>query len=182
MLFVNNGVSLWDNVLHTKAIEESGVFVDMYEKSLLMKSCFLRKVLENDCELIFSWANDPICRQNSFQSGKIPFSEHKLWFEEKLKNAKCFFYILVLSGNDIGQIRVDVTDEIGVISYAISPKYRGQGFGNIIIKLIENECMNIKELHGEVKVSNIGSCRCFEKNGYSFSEKDGIRTYIKKII
>ena len=42
---------------------------------------FLRKVTNEDMELLFTWTNEASTRLNSFRSAKIDYEEHKEWFK-----------------------------------------------------------------------------------------------------
>ena len=47
---------------------------------------FLREALQLDVELLYKWANDPIVRQNSFQTEEIPHDTHREWFDRMMEN------------------------------------------------------------------------------------------------
>lgn len=71
----------------------------------------------------------------------------------------------------IGKIRHALTEHSrtigGNIGYAISNKYRGKGYGTIILKMLLEKAkeMNIKEKLLTVEKSNPTSKRVIEKNG-----------------
>lgn len=70
----------------------------------------LRKVTIEDAKTLFDWSNDPVTRQNSFQSKPITWDEHISWLRKKLNDENCFFYILTDGVNDCGTIRLDCID------------------------------------------------------------------------
>jgi ribosomal-protein-alanine N-acetyltransferase len=139
-------------------------------KPNLQTEIFLRKVYEKDCDLIYSWANDEQVRMNSFDHEKIIYQDHVKWFNKRISGKNNYFFILVNKDTDVGYIRLDVENQIGIISYSISKDFRGNGYGTIIIEKLEEkvkECeFDIHELYGEVKFTNKASQRIFKKLGY----------------
>ena len=76
----------------------------------------LRKAKEDDCDLLYRWANDPKVRKNSFNKEKIDYEEHKKWFENKLNSDKSYMFILK-DEVPLGQIRIDIEDNIGFYQF-----------------------------------------------------------------
>ncbi len=132
----------------------------------------LRKAEQNDCELLWDWANDPKVRQASFYSRPILWKEHKQWFTTKIKEIGSYIFIAENeSGIPIGQIRFEISKSIANISYSVQKKYRGLGFGETIlrvgiIKLVELINQSIS-FQGHVKPENIVSQKIFKKVGFS---------------
>lgn len=153
-----------------------------------MSKIFLKKAQWPDVDLLFAWTNDNEVRSNSFNSTPIEYENHKKWFGDCIKNENADIYICYSDNDPVGQVRLNYEDDRAVISYSISCKYRGKGFGKIIIKLIEAEVISnhpvINCLVGSVKTSNIASQKIFEYLEY---EKYLVTTdsehfdYIKKI-
>lgn len=142
----------------------------------------LRPVREDQCYLLFKWANDETVRRNSFNSHEIDYEEHKKWFESKIKSPNTFIYIGYNDeGTPVGQIRVDVEEGIGVIDYSIDKRYRGQGYGTQLLKEIvlkfRNEGRRVQKLLGKVKMENVPSRRAFQKAGYKCIKRNGIVEY-----
>lgn len=136
-----------------------------------MPKVYLRKAEWADVDLLYEWANDSEVRNNSFNIAKIGYEEHKTWFKNSLRDKDVDLYICYLDSMPIGQIRLNYTGETAAISYSIADKYRGQGFGKIIIKLIEAEVVaaypKVKFLSGSVKLDNVASQRIFEENDFA---------------
>lgn len=136
-----------------------------------MNNLRLRKVEENDIELIFNWSNDKDVRKNSFHMQPIKWEEHVKWFKNIIENKNVCFFILENDGKPIGQIRIKFEkDDEGIISFSISKEFRGFGFGKEILKLIEEQLnkINMKcKLIGLVKRDNIASQKSFVINGYT---------------
>lgn len=54
----------------------------------------LRKMTENDLEMVLQWRNAPEVRENMYNNQVISLDEHKKWFQKTLedKNKKYFIY------------------------------------------------------------------------------------------
>lgn len=148
-------------------------------------SLYLKKATIEDAEDVLSWRNDPTTRENSFTKGEISLLSHMNWFQRKLANPNCHIFILMDGDVKVGNIRVDVTEDVGEISYMIAPEARGKGYGKKIIALAENEMRNdetgVKALTGMVLKSNGASCHCFEANGYTAENAGDSFCYSKSI-
>ncbi|WP_029231888.1 GNAT family N-acetyltransferase [Butyrivibrio sp. VCB2006] len=140
----------------------------------------LRRATMDDALDVLVWRNDETTRQNSFTQDLISQEDHLKWFKRKLEDENCIMYILE-DGTSVGSIRLDVTDNIGEISYMIAPDKRGKGYGKKILKLVEqtSEAGEIKSLVGFVNESNPASAKCFESNGYVKLIANNIYCYIK---
>lgn len=135
-------------------------------------------------DLLFKWCNDPECRKNSLQTHKITYEEHCAWFKNKMEDKNCYMYIAQIEDQPVGQIRVDVQDNEGRISYSVAKEHRGKGIGREMLSLIEKQnevCNMVARFVATVKKDNIGSRRCFEKLGYKGSFNKDVYCYIKDI-
>lgn len=139
----------------------------------------LKNVCENDRDLLFQWVNDKQCRANSFHSAAVSYAEHCAWFAEKLNDNMCQMYIYYVDETPMGQIRIDLKNGEGYISYSVANEYRGQGHGFNMLKLVESKLQNgISRLIGFVKYDNIASQRIFSKSNYvEVRKKDYIKYY-----
>lgn len=167
----------------TQHIFYNNVYIDVVIHSKINSNIlFLRKAETNlDALMLFDLANDITVRENSFSKREISIIEHFKWFNEKITNNETRIYILTdLYKSYIGQIRIDKIDEYFEIDYSISCSYRGRGFGNRILQLLQNELGNMNFL-AKVKTENIPSKKVFNNNGFKLHlEKDGVSVYIKK--
>lgn len=157
--------------------------VKTLKKSEGLQMITLTVVKKEDCALIYNWANEPTVRKKSFNSKKITYEEHKKWFDKKLNDENCRMYILEIDGIKIGQIRVDIENEVAMLSYSIGKEYRGKGNGVIMLTLLEEKLIKEKVsiIRGLVKYENIASKKCFEKCGYTKIEKEDYIVYEKII-
>ncbi len=91
-------------------------------------------------------------------------------------------FILMDGQDKVGNIRVDVTDDFGEISYMIAPEMRGRGYGTMAIGLVEKEMPDtVRSLMGLTLKTNTASGRCFEKNGYTSSDAGDALCYSKSL-
>ena len=143
----------------------------------------LRNANEGDCDLLFEWVNDSEVRQMSFNSNTIAYDEHKNWFYNKLCSSLIHMFIICVDEKPVGQIRIVIENNEGIISFSIANDYRGQGYGSralqhIINKVKEKE-LKIDKLVGKVKYGNMQSQKAFERAGYkSVDRQDHIEYYI----
>ena len=86
----------------------------------------LRKPTVKDMEMYFNWANDPIVREQSYNSSIIDLESHKQWFESALNNEANFMRICQNSvGEDIGQVRIQKQKNKGYRGYIFSREING---------------------------------------------------------
>ncbi len=115
----------------------------------------LRRVREEDCEIVWQWANDPQVRAASFSSGAIPWKRHAEWFRSKLDSGACLFYIATTGSEaPIGQIRYDLEGDQAVVSISLDQKQRGHGYGTNLIRLSARELFDSRPValvHAYVK-------------------------------
>ena len=128
-----------------------------------------RSVCEEDCRLIWEWANEPNVRAVSFSTELIPWERHVQWFKSKLNDSDCIFYVAINEESPIGQVRYDVNGNESVISISIDQKFRGQGYGSAIIQLTSRtlfDVSNVNVIRAYVKQGNEVSARAFVKAGF----------------
>lgn len=131
---------------------------------------FLRKAEYDDLDLLFKWANDPVVRNNSFDSTPIQYENHVAWFNKMMDDVSILQFILMDADIPVGQIRLNVKDDEAEIGYSIGSEFRGKGYGHKILQLIADRITNdypyIKTLVAKVKPDNIASNKLFESEGY----------------
>lgn len=141
-----------------------------------------------DMKAVFELSNDSLVRLNSFNQEKISWENHQTWFENKINNKNCLFYIVKNEENNlISQVRIDkINPAEGDISISVSPLFRGKGYGAKILKMVSEKAsseQNIKKINAYIKNENITSQKMFEKAGYilkeTFPEKVRYEYYAK---
>ncbi|MBN2382472.1 UDP-2,4-diacetamido-2,4,6-trideoxy-beta-L-altropyranose hydrolase [bacterium] len=138
----------------------------------------LSAVQEGDCKLIWDWANDPEVRNVSFSSQSIPWDNHVQWFNAKLNDPDCLFYIAYNGfGTPVGQVRFDNNGRESVISISIDKKFRGRGYGKMMIEVGARDLFKVSDaltIHAYIKQDNGASKRVFMKAGFHDSEMKNI--------
>ncbi|MFZ7133086.1 MAG: GNAT family N-acetyltransferase [Eubacteriales bacterium] len=144
-----------------------------------------RAISPSDCDLLYKWANDESVRKNAFNSDKIDYESHKKWFQNKLDSKNTLIYIILKDNTPIGQIRIDIQNDYGIIDYSIVFKYRGQGLGKSSLKSIGNrinvDCPTLNKLVGRVKFNNVSSQKAFESADFKKEKKNGYFEYQIKL-
>src|SRR3546814_638174 len=121
---------------------------------------------ETDLLKTFDWANNGQIRSFFFNKDRVDFETHKNWFEQKLNNEDCFYYIGELHENVFGSIRFDIEADKASISYLVDPQYQNQGLGTILLKkgldAFRKESNVVKIVCGEVFLENSASLKVFQ--------------------
>ncbi len=151
-------------------------------------SIYLRLVNNHDVDLLFHWANQDSVRMNSFNSQKIPYEDHVVWFSKAISNPDIAMYILEDCGIPVAQIRlvIERDNETATINYSVSEEHQGLGYGKKIISLVDHapviNSLQIKRLIAKVKASNTASVSVFRSNGYrEIFIEDNVFTFQKEL-
>ena len=142
----------------------------------------LRNVIKEDVRLIFDWANEIEARNMALNPSMIDWDAHLIWFESKLNDSNCFFYILQKNNINIGVIRFD-KNELNefIISYSIDKNHRGLGLGALILEKGLEMIRSLK-IEGKfiayVKETNMSSIKIFLKNSFKKTGEDIINNHI----
>lgn len=135
----------------------------------------LRKPTTEDMEIYFSWANDPVVREQSYNSSIIDLESHKQWFESALNNQAYFMCICQNTmGEDIGQVRIQKQkdkNKEALIGISIDSNHRGKGYAKEILIIATD--LFLKSNHGflinaYIKEGNLSSKLAFENAGFYF--------------
>lgn len=133
-----------------------------------------REIKKDDCLKLLEIANDDEVRESSFNSDKIDLENHKIWFENILKDDSTKFFVLEFENDIVGQIRFDFDEKHPVISISLNKKYRGLSLSKF---LFSKALDAIKEdiILAYIKSDNIRSIGFFESIGFEFEEKCSIK-------
>lgn len=143
---------------------------------------FLKHACRKECDLLFNWANEISARENSFNGNEINYDEHVNWFDNKLNSNNSVIFLFFYNNIPIGQVRTDIENKAGIISYSLDENYRGQGLSIEMLRLLESSVNNdVNKLIGYVKFSNTSSQKIFEKLGYVKSVNESFIKYHKFI-
>ncbi len=128
---------------------------------------------ESDLMDIFNLSNDPIVRKNSCNQHTIRLEDHIKWFNDKIRDENCIFYIVRSCERDfIGQVRFDEIKQksaVYLLNISLSVGYRGKGLGYNILEQASNkliEGFKVKKIVAYVKTFNVASAKIFKKAGY----------------
>ena len=138
----------------------------------------LRPVREDDCRLLYEWANDPIVRAQSFSSRPIEWDEHSAWFRARLDDAASLLYVAVDGDSSVGQIRYDVNGKGAVVSVSVADGFRGRGYASRMIRLGSQKLFATNAaavIHAYVKTGNTASLQAFRNAGFSIFGTEAVR-------
>jgi UDP-2,4-diacetamido-2,4,6-trideoxy-beta-L-altropyranose hydrolase len=139
----------------------------------------LRPVAAADREQVWQWANAPDVRAASFSSETIAWAVHTQWFDQKLKDPDCRFWIAEDEGGQaVGQIRFDRRERQAVISVIVDAACRGGGCGSLLIWLASRRLFaenDVELIRAFIKPNNPASIRAFERAGYGRGKDDTVR-------
>lgn len=135
----------------------------------------LRPVKTQDIKNIYNLSNEDEVRQNSFNTDKIKFEDHEIWFKTKIADSNNLFLAVEIQNNFAAQVRFDLEGDNVIVSISINKKYRGLGLGtNILkksIKYLKTFNPSVKTLKACIKESNKTSIKFFENFGFIFEKK-----------
>jgi UDP-2,4-diacetamido-2,4,6-trideoxy-beta-L-altropyranose hydrolase len=134
----------------------------------------LRPARNDDCDILWRWANDPGTRNASFRPASIAWDQHREWFEKSLSDDQTLIMIAEDSGNPIATLRMkNEGDGVAQISITLAPEARGKGLAAYLIERGSREAaalMDTRRVEALIKPENIASRRAFENAGYLFIE------------
>jgi len=138
----------------------------------------LQPVCGEDCGLIWTWANDPEVRAASFCGEPISWDAHVCWFQGRLEDENCHFYIARdHHETPVGQVRYETRQNEAVISLSLDPQARGKGYGAGIIRLSARTLFRDTEVcrvKAYVKPDNHASLLAFAKAGFARSGEEEV--------
>lgn len=124
----------------------------------------LRKAVLQDALLVYKWATDPAVRTNSISQEIFPFSDHINWFEKKIIDPSCEYFILE-SYCPHGQVRLDSREDHVLISLQIDACFQGFGLAAKMLRMAMDK-HGPALYHAQVKNSNIPSLKLFRNLGF----------------
>ena len=130
----------------------------------------IRKIDTEDWDDLLIWRNDELTRKMSINGGIVKKEDHYSYMDKMSKNNNREQFIFIHDNKKIGTIRIDkLNDEFVEFSYTINPKYRGNGYGSLMMKLFLFD--KVGKYRCEIKPENIGSIKMVEKNGFQYKYK-----------
>jgi UDP-2,4-diacetamido-2,4,6-trideoxy-beta-L-altropyranose hydrolase len=131
----------------------------------------LRRVRNDDCQLLWRWANDTEVREASFITEAILWEDHVRWFSQKRNDPSWLQFIAVDDREQpVGQVRFDLKDgESAEIGVSIDRERQGSGYGKLILELAAAELFRtttVRTINAFIKIGNLKSINAFEKAHY----------------
>lgn len=141
------------------------------------KAIYLRPFRKEDIKIWFDWFNDPLVTRH-MNKGILPNTEAKQeeYFEKLLKSKSDLQLAICLKKDDaligiVGVHKIDPVHRNGDVSIIIGNRdHWGRGFAKEAIGLIVKHAftkMNLERLTAGMPVTNKGSRKCFEGNGFT---------------
>ena len=139
-----------------------------------------REVTEDDIDVLFEWANDPVTRLNSFSEEKIDYANHIEWVNYKLNCSECVFLIFENAQNQkIGFVRFDKEFKNNwIISINIASFHRGKGYSVELLRRGVSYFISVrghKLIKAFIKKENIASKKAFERVGFIVQEEINVK-------
>ena len=135
----------------------------------------LRRAVGEDARTLLEWANDPVTRQNSFQTEPIAWETHVAWFERKLTQDHCAFFIAEDGDQAVGTIRFELGDaDTAEVSFSLAPAARGRGLAAKMLRLASFTALDegfCQSVTGWVKSTNLASITAFERAGFEIRRR-----------
>jgi RimJ/RimL family protein N-acetyltransferase len=140
----------------------------------------LRQARQDDCRLLWEWANDREVRASAFSPDPIPWEEQVRWFMRKLHDPSCSLFIAVDNEDTpLGQVRFDIVrDGEAEIDVSIDRDKRGLGYGALLLSKAVKEVFrltHIRAVHAFIKPNNEASMRAFERAGFKRLSIENVR-------
>src|SRR5439155_9303249 len=125
----------------------------------------LRRVVREDCRVLWEWANDEESRRCSFQSRQIAWDEHLGWFHSKIADPDCILFMATNADDlPVGHVRYEVDKCRAVVSINMAPPFRSNGLGKEVLRMATQELFagsRTTEINAFVKPENERSLRFF---------------------
>ncbi|MEP7152366.1 MAG: GNAT family N-acetyltransferase [Nitrospira sp.] len=134
----------------------------------------IKRATPADAALLWQWRNDPIVRNNSFNTEVIPWEEHAKWFNQRVAADDTRIYLLEDNSKVVAQVRYERSEgfaHIGGISVAADD--RGKGYGRQVLQAtLSLACadLGVEKVIAIVKKANTASLRSFRSVGFVLEE------------
>lgn len=147
--------------------------------SIGRRPLWLRRAVQEDCRMIWEWANEPGARAASFSPEPIPWETHQQWFSRRLHDPNCLYYVGGdEEGRAVGQVRFEMAGGAATISLSLDAEHRGFGYGARLIRLGSQRVLadaSIRQVDAYIKPENDASLRAFESAGFGRVENTQVR-------
>ena len=136
-----------------------------------MADITLRLAASRDERLLWEWVNEAAVRESAFDQEHIIQEVHHRWFQGQLCNSAEHVQLIgEMDGVPFGQIRFDIEGACATADVSVSVSNRGRGRGTGLIKMgigwLQRNCPNVTQVTADVRLTNLGSIRAFQKAGF----------------
>lgn len=131
----------------------------------------LRSIQDEELELMLSWRNEPVTRQNMYTNHEITLTEHLAWWEDTKASAKDRYFMYEFAGRPEGIVgfnRIDRTNRNASWAFYSSPgapKGTGSRMEILALDYAFNE-MSLHKLYCEVLAFNSSVIKLHQKFGF----------------
>jgi RimJ/RimL family protein N-acetyltransferase len=129
--------------------------------------------------MVWCWANDPRVRAVSFSKDDIPYDTHIRWFEKKLNDPNCVFFIADKTNHKpVGLVRYDLAGDDATVSVIVDNNFRGEGYGSHIITRGSEKIFKTRQvgkIHAYVLPQNYASVKAFKIANFKFIEDTTVK-------
>ena len=173
---------LKNDILNNK--DNVGVTIHECKNPILQIS--IRESKLTDKELIYNWSNDPLVRNNSFNTNTIIYEDHEKWYNERLNDENSLLLINEIEGIPAGFIRFEIKKKYAVVGILLNKQFRGKGLSSLMLK---RSCSYFFKIYNcsilaYIKESNKASIKTFKNSGFILHKKDdinGFTTFVYKL-
>lgn len=128
----------------------------------------IRRVVEEDSEILFEWRNNPEIFKYSLNPNKVSLENHQNWFRKILKDSQCVFYMCIVNDTRCGSVRYHLSEDgtEAEVSISVAPEFWGRGIASSMLSHTEN-CLkaetNVTVINATVLNDNKASMKLFSK-------------------
>lgn len=130
----------------------------------------LRHATQDDCPLLWEWANEAATREASFLQRYITWEEHERWFAQKINDAACHIFVACEpGGKPVGQVRFEITGESARVSTSVQKDERNKGYGSSMIRTASDHLFRttpVNVINAYIKKNNPSSLGAFRDAGF----------------
>ena len=127
----------------------------------------IRYAKKSDARTLWEMRNCKAIREVSTNTARIPYENHLKWFAEAIKQNDTLLFIIK---DNVGSVRIDRIEDVGVVSIYLLPKAQGKGLGvkslNLAVRLAF-EKWDIKKIKAFIREDNENSIKAFQKVGFT---------------
>ena len=155
-----------------------GRFYSVLLHAKINRSVRLRPALKEDVDITYQWARNDEVRKFALSKSQIAEADHKAWFNQKLSNPDCLYFIAEYNQLEVGSFRLDIDKKgTAIISYLLDPLHHGKGLGRSLLQEGVQKARadkRINKLVGYVLEENKASLHLFRKlDFHELTEKEG---------